>query len=132
MANKLFIDLINDKISEYKDTIKRMRVEEGRAQSTINTQTHLKRREVKILVLIKELMEQIKDVKLTADSSEFFNALTCLSENRGGIKVHEGDNLMDILKEHQETRDAMGKIQRACEKAGLTIDYSTGTIVKEN
>lgn len=134
MDKKLSISLIQDKIQEHKDLIKKMRAETGiRAEGTINTQTHLKRREIKLLTLVKELVMQCKDgIKLSPDSLEFFESFTCPASLRqmGSIKVHEGDSLMKLLSENQDTRDAMGKIQRACEKAGLTIDYTTGTIVK--
>lgn len=48
--------------------------------------------------------------------SQLFNAKT-----RTIVKVHEGDNVLDLLDKYKDVKDVYNKIKKACEDSGLVM-----------
>lgn len=123
-------EAIVTKIDELKQDIRALRASETLAKGTVSTQSHLKTRDIHILTIMQQLLNQIKseDIKFTGGADEWFDSLTCPKEMKGGIRVKEGDAINDLLQKYSDTKDVFAKIQKACEKQGLGIDFVSGTI----
>lgn len=134
MTNKKAIDLIDDKVEELKTIISSLKVNETLSNSTRGTQLYAKGRDRRVLNLIKALVKQIpSDVELSEKDMDTFTLITCLASERvarSSVVINEGDKLMDVLQKYAAVKDIARKIQVQCEKLGLHIDYTTGTISK--
>ena len=47
------------------------------------------------------------------------------------VEVKEGDNIMQLMEEHKDTKDIYKKMMAAAEKAGLKADFAKGVFVKK-
>ena len=126
MSNR-FISLIDEKIIEQKSDIAVLKTSDTKSKST---QLHAKRREYNTLMLVKELLSANPDIELSNDAQKTLVSITTLKSERvvyEKIVVKAGDNLMELVQRF-DRKDVVAKIRKAAEKAGLTIDYSTGLL----
>ena len=47
---------------------------------------------------------------------------------RSLVEVHEGDSILELLQKYADKKDIQKKIQTACEKVGLVMNFKTGLI----
>lgn len=127
------VQLIDEKLNELKSTIAITKTSDSISKNTRSTKLYALGRDRRILHLIRTLMEANPDVKLdTADSDTFVLITTLASERtvQSSVEVHEGDSILDLLQKYADKKGINGKLNKACEKAGLKLDYSTGKVVK--
>lgn len=129
-VKKSFEVLIDDKINEIREKIKFFKSDDCElSKNTKSTQLFQRNRELKVMKLIKALL----DDNVTEKDKETLVSLTTLTSERNmmSIDFNEGDMLMDILQKYQDAKNISSKIEKVCEKKGLKIDYSqNGLIVK--
>lgn len=127
MSNK-FNTLIDEKLNEQKNEIAALKTSDKKGKST---QLHMRRREQATLKLIQELLNALPDGhKLSEDGQKTLVSLTTLKSERAvyeKIVVKAGDNFMELVQRY-DRKDVAGKIKKAAEDAGLTIDWTTGVI----
>lgn len=128
--NKAFVALCSDKINELKATIAKLKTDETISKATRGTQLYARGRERRVLHLIQSLIAQMsEDVQLDEDDRNTLTLITTLAAERvryDAVVINEGEMLIDVLKRYSERKDIMNKINAACEKAGLAIDYAQG------
>ena len=90
-------------------------------------------RDRRVLHLIRTLMEANPDIKLDPADSDTFVLITTLAAERtvqSSVVVNEGDLILDLLQKYADKKDIATKLNKACEKAGLKLDYAAGKVVK--
>lgn len=123
MEKTQMIELLDGKLAEQHEVIKALlackspSTGEPISENTQHTQLHVQRTAKKNLLLIKHLLED----KLDEADMKHFISLTTLSEERQSTRtvVKKGDNVMMLVMNNPKLN--LEKIQKACDKAGLTI-----------
>ena len=127
-----YSQLCEEKIADLKSAIAAMKVNETLSKNTRGTQLYKLGRERRVLHLISSLITQAGDkIKLSEDDLDTFVLITTLAGERAvrsSIEVKEGDSIQELLEKYQDKKDILKKLQTACEKAGLVMDFKTGLI----
>ena len=127
-----FTQLVDEKIDELKSQIAAMKVNESISKNTRGTQLYKLGRERRVLHLIASLLQQVGDgVKLSKDDMNTFVLITTLAGERAvrsSVEVHEGDSILELLQKYSDKKDIQKKLQTACEKANLVMNFKTGLI----
>lgn len=124
-----FNGLIADKTQELKNRLKELKSTDCTlSENTISTQIFKANREIKILTLIADLINGTVSDK---DKETLVSLTTLASERKqAGVQVKEGDSILDLMKKYQNVKKLSDKLEKACEKAGLRLDYNAGKVVK--
>lgn len=129
-----YTTLVEEKIAALKSQIAAMKVNETLSKNTRGTQLYKLGRERRVLHLINSLLQQVGDkIKLSEDDMDTFVLITTLSGERASrtsVEVHEGDSILELLQKYADKKDIQKKIQTACEKVGLVMNFKTGLIEK--
>lgn len=127
-----YTTLVEEKIADLKSQIAAMKVNETLSKNTRGTQLYKLGRERRVLHLINSLITQLGDkIKLSEDDMDTFVLITTLSGERASrtsVEVHEGDSILELLQKYADKKDIQKKIQTACEKVGLVMNFKTGLI----
>lgn len=51
---------------------------------------------------------------------------------RTTVEVNEGDSILELLQKYEDKKNIQQKLQEACEKKSLVMNYQTGTIVRND
>lgn len=130
MNKKEAIRLCQERINEVKQAVAVLKTSDKKSAST---QLYQKRKEIKSLTVISELLSLITSDEVKLKSNDDFISLTNLSAERKvyeAVVVNEGDALLDILKKYADRKDIYNKVMNAAEKNGLVLDASTNTFIK--
>ena len=132
-ASKInYSQLCEEKIADLKSQIAAMKVNETLSKNTRGTQLYKLGRERRVLHLINSLIAQVGDkIKLSEDDMDTFVLITTLASERAersSIEVHEGDSILALLQKYADKKDIQRKLQTACEKVGLRMNFKTGII----
>ena len=130
MNKKEAIRLCQERINEVKQAIAVLKTSDKKSAST---QLYQKRKEIKSLTVISELLSLITSDEVKLKSNDDFISLTNLSSERKvyeAVVINEGDALLDILKKYADRKDIYNKVMNAAEKNGLVLDASTNTFIK--
>lgn len=131
-TNKLST-LCEEKINELKSSIASMKTNETLSKSTRGTQLYKLGRERRVLMLVKSLIEQCKDVKLSENDMNTFTLITTLISERAprsSVECKEGNSITKLLTKYAEVRDVYGKLTKYCENHGLKMDCANNKIIK--
>lgn len=124
--------ICEEKIADLKSQIAAMKVNESISKNTRGTQLYKLGRERRVLHLIHSLITQLGDkVKFSEDDMDTFVLITTLAGERAvrsSVEVHEGDSIQELLEKYQDKKDILKKLQNACEKANLVMNFKTGLI----
>ena len=127
-----YSQLCEEKIADLKSQIAAMKTNESISKNTRGTQLYKLGRERRVLHLVSSLVSQLGDkVKLNGDDMDTFVLITTLAGERAArssIEVKEGDSIQSLLEKYQDKKDIFKKLQTACEKAGLRMNFKTGTL----
>lgn len=126
------LSLVDEKLNELKSTIATTKTSESISKNTRSTKLYALGRERRVLHLIRSLIEANPDIKLSKDDADTFILVTTLASERvvqQSIVIKEGDKILDIMQKYQERKG--DSIKKAAEKAGLKMDYASGTFVKD-
>lgn len=127
------VQLIDDKLNELKTVIAETKTSDAISKNTRSTKLYALGRDRRVLHLIRTLMEANPDIKLDAADSDTFVLITTLAAERtvqSSVVVNEGDLILDLLQKYADKKDISNKLNKACEKAGLKMDYAAGKVVK--
>lgn len=127
------VKLIDEKLNELKSTIATTKTSDAISKNTRSTKLYALGRDRRVLHLIRTLVEANPDVKLDEADSNTFVLITTLATERtvsASVEVKEGDSILDLLQKYADKKDISTKLNKACEKAGLKLDYATGKVVK--
>lgn len=127
------VQLIDEKLNELKSVIAETKTSDIISKNTRSTKLYALGRDRRVLHLIRTLMEANPDIKLDAADSDTFVLITTLAAERtvqSSVVVNEGDLILDLLQKYADKKDIATKLNKACEKAGLKLDYATGKVVR--
>ena len=127
-----YSQLCEEKIADLKSQIAAMKVNETLSKNTRGTQLYKLGRERRVLRLINSLITQLGD-KVWFDEEDrdtlvLITTLTSERAVRSSVEVHEGDSIQELLEKYQDKKDILKKLQNACEKANLVMNFKTGLI----
>lgn len=129
-----YSQMCEEKIADLKSQIAAMKVNETLSKNTRGTQLYKLGRERRVLQLINSLLSLVGDkVILNKDDMDTFVLITTLAGERAArssIEVKEGDSILELLQKYADKKDIQKKLQTACEKAGLIMNFKTGFIEK--
>ena len=129
-----YSQICEEKIADLKSQIAAMKVNESISKNTRGTQLYKLGRERRVLHLINSLIAQLGDkIKLNKDDMDTFVLITTLTSERAvrsSIEVKEGDSILELLQKYDGVKDIQKKLQTACEKVGLVMNFKTGLIEK--
>lgn len=132
-AKSTRVQLIDEKLNELKSTIASTKTNGSISVNTRSTKLYALGKERRVLHLIRSLIENNPDVKLSEDDANTFILITTLASERtiqSAIEVHEGDTILGLLEKYRERKNIADKLNKACERAGLKLDYTKGIVVK--
>ena len=129
-----YSQLCEEKIADLKSQIATMKTNETLSKNTRGTQLYKLGRERRVLHLINSLITQLGDkVKFDKDDRDTLILITTLASERAvrsSIEVKEGDSILELLQKYADKKDIQKKLQTACEKVGLVMNFKTGLIEK--
>lgn len=127
-----YSQLCEEKIADLKSQIAAMKTNESISKNTRGTQLYKLGRDRRVLHLINSLITQVGDkVKFDKDDMDTFVLITTLAGERverSPIEVKEGDSIQELLEKYQDKKDILKKLQNACNKANLVMNFKTGTL----
>ena len=127
-----YTQMVEEKIADLKSQIAAMKTNESISKNTRGTQLYKLSRDRRVLHLINSLITQLGDkVWLYEDDMDTLVLITTLSGERAvrsSVEVHEGDSILELLQKYADKKDIQKKIQTACEKVGLVMNFKTGLI----
>ena len=127
-----YSQLCEEKIADLKSAIAAMKTNESISKNTRGTQLYKLGRERRVLHLINSLITQLGDkVWFNEEDRDTLVLITTLSGEhavRSSVEVHEGDSILELLQKYADKKDIQKKIQTACEKVGLVMNFKTGLI----
>lgn len=90
------------------------------------------KRQQRAIRVIRSIVEQncSEEVKMTNETEDELMAIIEPSRSHQSVVVHEGDTLLELWQKYSEVPDMMAKINKACDKAGLIIDGTTGALIR--
>lgn len=127
------VQLIDDKLNELKAVIAETKTSDAISKNTRSTKLYALGRDRRVLHLIRTLMEANPDIVLDNADMDTFVLITTLAGERtvaASVTVKEGDSILDLLQKYADKKDISSKLNKACEKAGLKLDYASGKVVK--
>lgn len=127
------VQLIDDKLNELKAVIAETKTSDAISKNTRSTKLYALGRDRRVLHLIRTLMEANPDIALDNADMDTFVLITTLASERtvqSSVVVNEGDSILDLLQKYADKKDISSKLNKACEKAGLKLDYASGKVVK--
>ena len=103
------------------------------AKATVSTRRHHFNRDKRVLSLIKELLSimdkrGIEELKLSDGSRLGFNQLVYPQDTGAAVVVNKGDSILALLEKYSDVKDLKSKLEKAAEKKGLKLNYTTGII----
>lgn len=139
MATTTKLTLIDQKIAELTKTIMKVTnadtvnkdAENYMSENTRSTQLYARKRERRVLHLVKALVEAAGEgVKLSNEDMDTFVLITTLAEERITTKYvfHEGDSILEVMTKYQNL--SRKDLEKRLEKLGLALDFTTSKIVK--
>lgn len=125
------ISLAAEKRDEVRIVVQALKTSDKKSRGN---QLYQKNKELKYLSLVSVLLKAVPDnFQFTEDMQAAFIQLTTLASEHTSttpIVVEEGDKITELLEKYKDRRDLYRKLQEACAKRGLEMDFAGNTIVK--
>lgn len=126
--------LVDTKVSEMEARLAELLASDA-SDNTKRTQKFQRTSAIHTMNVVKALIEQCPaDIKLDEQTEKWFTSMVTLTAERKAavtVEVKEGDNIMQLMEEHKDTKDIYKKMMAAAEKAGLKADFAKGVFVKK-
>lgn len=126
--------LVDTKVSEMEARLAELLASDA-SDNTKRTQKFQRTSAIHTMKVVKALIEQCpKDITLDEQIEKWFTSMVTLTAERKAavtVEVKEGDNIMQLMEEHKDTKDIYKKMMAAAEKAGLKADFAKGIFVKK-
>lgn len=134
MKKTAMVKLVDAKVSEMEARLAEL-LASNASDNTKRTQKFQRTSAIHTMKVVKALIEQLPaDIKLEGDLEKWFTSMVTLTAERKAavtVEVKEGDNIMQLMEEHKDTKDIYKKMMAAAEKAGLKADFAKGVFVKK-
>lgn len=134
MKKTAMVKLVDAKVSEMEARLTEL-LASNASDNTKRTQKFQRTSAIHTMKVVKALIEQLPaDIKLEGDLEKWFTSMVTLTAERKAavtVEVKEGDNIMQLMEEHKDTKDIYKKMMAAAEKAGLKADFAKGVFVKK-
>lgn len=134
MKKTAMIKLVDAKVSEMEARLTEL-LASNASDNTKRTQKFQRTSAIHTMKVVKALIEQLPaDIKLDEQIEKWFTSMVTLTAERKAavtVEVKEGDNIMQLMEEHKDTKDIYKKMMAAAEKAGLKADFAKGIFVKK-
>ena len=134
MKKTAMVKLIDAKVSEMEARLTEL-LASNASDNTKRTQKFQRTSAIHTMKVVKALIEQLPaDIKLDEQIEKWFTSMVTLTAERKAavtVEVKEGDNIMQLMEEHKDTKDIYKKMMAAAEKAGLKADFAKGIFVKK-
>lgn len=129
-----YVQMVDEKLGDLKMEIAKTKTTEDVTKNTRGTKLYKLGRDRRILSLIKTLLESSPDIKLEGAERDTLVLITTLSTEhvRTTVEVNEGDSILELLQKYEDKKNIQQKLQEACEKKSLVMNYQTGTIVRND
>lgn len=134
MKKTAMAKLVDAKVSEMETRLDEL-LASNASDNTKRTQKFQRTSAIHTMKVVKALIEQLPaDIKLDEQIEKWFTSMVTLTAERKAavtVEVKEGDNIMQLMEEHKDTKDIYKKMMAAAEKAGLKADFAKGIFVKK-
>lgn len=134
MKKTAMVKLVDAKVSEMEARLTEL-LASNASDNTKRTQKFQRTSAIHTMKVVKALIEQLPaDIKLDEQTEKWFTSMVTLTAERKAavtVEVKEGDNIMQLMEEHKDTKDIYKKMMAAAEKAGLKADFAKGIFVKK-
>lgn len=134
MKKTAMVKLVDAKVSEMETRLDEL-LASNASDNTKRTQKFQRTSAIHTMKVVKALIEQLPaDIKLEEQIEKWFTSMVTLTAERKAavtVEVKEGDNIMQLMEEHKDTKDIYKKMMAAAEKAGLKADFAKGIFVKK-
>lgn len=134
MKKTAMVKLVDAKVSEMEARLAEL-LASNASDNTKRTQKFQRTSAIHTMKVVKALIEQLPaDIKLDEQIEKWFTSMVTLTAERKAavtVEVKEGDNIMQLMEEHKDTKDIYKKMMAAAEKAGLKADFAKGVFVKK-
>lgn len=134
MKKTAMVKLVDAKVSEMETRLDEL-LASNASDNTKRTQKFRRTSAIHTMKVVKALIEQLPaDIKLDEQIEKWFTSMVTLTAERKAavtVEVKEGDNIMQLMEEHKDTKDIYKKMMAAAEKAGLKADFAKGIFVKK-
>lgn len=134
MKKTAMVKLVDTKVSEMETRLDEL-LASNASDNTKRTQKFQRTSAIHTMKVVKALIEQLPaDIKLDEQTEKWFTSMVTLTAERKAavtVEVKEGDNIMQLMEEHRDTKDIYKKMMAAAEKAGLKADFAKGVFVKK-
>lgn len=134
MKKTAMVKLVDAKVSEMEARLAEL-LASNASDNTKRTQKFQRTSAIHTMKVVKALIEQLPaDIKLDEQIEKWFTSMVTLTAERKAavtVEVKEGDNIMQLMEEHKDTKDIYKKMMAAAEKAGLKADFAKGIFVKK-
>ena len=134
MKKTAMVKLVDAKVSEMETRLDEL-LASNASDNTKRTQKFQRTSAIHTMKVVKALIEQLPaDIKLDEQVEKWFTSMVTLTAERKAavtVEVKEGDNIMQLMEEHKDTKDIYKKMMAAAEKAGLKADFAKGVFVKK-
>lgn len=124
---------LENKSQELLNKIDEMKNDINLSENTVRTQTHLKSHEAHNLLIMLQLVRNMRDAgdietELPGDVAKWFESTTMLTETRkkGSIIFHDGDNMLEIVDANPNKNYA--QIKKMMTEQGFHLE---GSIVRK-
>lgn len=134
MKKTAMVKLVDAKVSEMEARLTEL-LASNASDNTKRTQKFQRTSAIHTMKVVKALIEQLPaDIKLDEQIEKWFTSMVTLTAERKAavtVEVKEGDNIMQLMEEHKDTKDIYKKMMAAAEKVGLKADFAKGVFVKK-
>lgn len=134
MKRTVMSKLVDAKVSEMEARLAEL-LASNASDNTKRTQEFQRTSAIHTMKVVKALIEQLPaDIKLDEQIEKWFTSMVTLTAERKAavtVEVKEGDNIMQLMEEHKDTKDIYKKMMASAEKAGLKADFAKGIFVKK-
>ena len=102
-------------------------------KSTESTRRHNLRRELRITILLLETVKAVssEEMMVSEEALQGFNQLCYPAVAGSKVEVKEGDDILSLMEKYADTADLLKKLNKAADKIGCKLDFTTGKVVKK-
>jgi len=121
------------RIMELKEELAGLTNDTSIKESTKSTRRHALRRDLRIASLLAEMALAIpaEEVAVSDEALVGFNQLCFPSDGGSKVVVEEGDSILELMEKFAEVKDLLSKLNKAADKIGCKLDFTTGKVVKK-
>ena len=102
-------------------------------ESTKSTRRHALRRDLRIVYLLSETVKAVssEEMMVSEEALQGFNQLCYPAVAGSKVEVKEGDDILSLMEKYADTADLLKKLNKAADKIGCKLDFTTGKVVKK-